>query len=279
MLLLRRDLARVAIVYGLIGSVVQVLTEIAYTRDYWAPPTVLNTRISIEDVFFGFGITTVPLLSYPVLRRCGYGPRERRGHLGTYLGFGGTTIVVLFIGTSVLGCNSIIASCVLLGSFTVIICALRPDLMRPALFAVSVTTAAALVCYVTLFDFIAPDWWSRYWKLGGGRLGVTILGNVPLTELMCYVTWAGFAVTQHPFIFGRAFRPRPAHLLPPSQVLLQFGVPELVDRSDLPQNLPVVCLHQLLHRPCRRHPTKSEARCPEAKSDGLGSNQHPAQTR
>jgi hypothetical protein len=209
MLVLRRDLVRVALTYGLVGSIVQALTETEYTRDYWAPPTVLRTSISVEDFLFGFGVTTLPLLSYPVLCRRGYGRRERRGRLGVYLSFAVVSAVALFAGPAAFSYNSIVVSCVLLGTFTLVICVLRPDLGRPALYAVCVTTAAAVICYIVLFDLAAPDWWARYWKLSTRRLGVTVLGNVPVTELACYVTWAGFAVTQHPFITGRTFEPLP----------------------------------------------------------------------
>jgi hypothetical protein len=208
MLRFRRDLIRIALIYGVIGAAMLVLTELLFTRDYWHPPTLLGSRtLSVEDVLFGFGITTIPLLCYPAIFRQRYGPSECVGHIKLYLLFVALSAAGLPIGVLALHVNSILLACALLALFTVTVCLARPDLRVPAIFAIAFMTTVSVGAYVILFDIMAPGWWDRYWLLTHTVLGVTVLGNVPLTEILVYVTWSGFAATQHPFICGSRFVP------------------------------------------------------------------------
>lgn len=205
MLWFRRDLLKIALVYGSIGGAILMITEFLYTRDYWSPPTILGSRFPVESFIFGFGITTFPLLSYPVMRGKTFASSGHQRHLNLYLLFLVVAAGVLFGGSLGLGANSILLSIILLAVFTTTVCLMRRDLTMPAIFAVIVTTAISLVGYVLIFDVLSPHFWDKYSLLNHSRLGVKILGDVPVIEILCYVAWSGFAVTQHPFISGERF--------------------------------------------------------------------------
>ncbi|MEA5364153.1 hypothetical protein VA596_31785 [Amycolatopsis sp., V23-08] len=204
----RRDLVPWTLLYGSIGGLVQVATSFLYVRDYWRPPTVFGTAVSIEDFLFGFGVTAFPFLAYPVFAKKKFTPSDHPARLGVYLGFALVAALVLFGGTLALGWNSLVVSLVLLAAFTLCVCAIRPDLVKGALFAVGIVTACLVPVYVLMFDVIAPGWWDRYWLLAGSGMDQRFFGDVPVLELLCYITWSGFAATGHPFIVGHAFAAR-----------------------------------------------------------------------
>jgi len=207
MLWFRRDLLKVTLVYGSIGGVVLTIAESLYTRDYWSPPTILPSRFSPEDFIFGFGITSFPLLSYPVATSKTFTDAQHPRHLRLYLLFGAVSAGVLFGGTLGLRVNSLLLSIILLAIFTTTVCLVRPDLGSAAIFAVVVTTALSVAGYVIIYDLISPHYWTKYFLLNHSPLGVKILGDIPVTEILCYMAWSGFAVMQHPFIYGKRFTP------------------------------------------------------------------------
>jgi len=205
MLIGRRDLVSLTLLYGSIGGFVQVVTSFLYVRDYWSPPTVLGTAVSVEDFLFGFGVTAYPFLVYPVITRKRFAPSWHRNHLGTYLGFGLISAVTLFGGTLVFGANSMVLSLALLALFTTAVCVMRRDLVASAVFAIVFVTTSVTIMYVAMFNLVSPDWWNNHWLLVDSSLDLRILGDVPLLEVLCYITWSGFAATGHPFMFGEVF--------------------------------------------------------------------------
>jgi hypothetical protein len=205
MCFVRRDLLRLTIMYGLLGGVAALITEPLFIRDYWAPPTILGTAVSFEDFIFGFAITAVPFLLYPVLWRKTFAPSSHKTYLGTRLAFFVIAAVCMVGGCLWLRYNSLLVSCVFLSAFTAVICWLRRDLMRPALLVVGLLTLGAIVSYGLFFNFIFEGWWDRYWLLADTSWGITLFGDVPLTELLWYASWAGFAAVGHPFAYGLVF--------------------------------------------------------------------------
>ncbi|MDX8053006.1 hypothetical protein SK571_26820 [Lentzea sp. BCCO 10_0798] len=207
MLVRRRDLVRLTLLYGAIGGATQVVTSFLYVRDYWAPPTVLGTSVSLEDFLFGFGVTAFPFLAYPVVARKRFARSAHRNRLGVYMLFALVAAVGLFGGTLLLGMNSLLVSLVLLTTFTLCICVMRPDLVYGSLFAIGFVTTCLVVVYALMFNIVSPGWWDAHWLLAGSKWDHRLFGDVPLLEVLCYVTWSGFAATGHPFIVGDVFSP------------------------------------------------------------------------
>lgn len=113
----------------------------------------------------------------------------------------------MYVFHFVLGVNSVLVSAGLCVVYAPVMWILRRDLIRPSLVVASIIIGSVLLLYLLFFDIIAPEWWDKYWLLKGTWLGVTVLGNVPLTELLWYGGWAVFASIIWPFSEGRVFEP------------------------------------------------------------------------
>ena len=60
---LRKEMLLLSFIFGISG----LFAEIIYTKDWWQPLTITNTRIGIEDFFFGFIIGGVSAVIYSFL--------------------------------------------------------------------------------------------------------------------------------------------------------------------------------------------------------------------
>lgn len=99
-----------------------------------------------------------------------------------------------------LGCGG--AGCVYFLAAGAII-AQRRDLLWPALITALIMMPIFIVVYILVFHLGAPEFWDKYWDLKPTRWGVTIFGDVPLTELLWYFTWGLLGSVSYPFISGR----------------------------------------------------------------------------
>ncbi len=203
-LILRRDLISIVIKPGLIGGAAGLIAELFYFRDYWRPPSLVGVaKISPEDFVFGFAITAIGLIAYPVLTRtafCKSAFPSRMKVFGCFVIFALTSLIIFNI---VLKINSIFVSSANFLILAVIIILMRRDLLKPALVSAALVTVFILVIYIGLFDFLSPEFWDKYWLLANTRSGLTILGNVPITEIIWYFTWTLLASTLYPFVTGK----------------------------------------------------------------------------
>jgi hypothetical protein len=205
----RPDLRKLAIIAGLCGGIAALITEPIFTRDYWLPPNLLGwERICIEDFFFGAGITAFIALLYPGIMRRQFSEKAvEKKRFGIYAVFNVVVALAMYVGIFVWGINSVVVSAGLCFLLTPVIWILRRDLIRPSLIVTAIVLAFVLVMYLLFFDVIVPDWWDKYWLLKDDWLGVTILGNIPVTELLWYGGWALFASVIWPFSLGLRFEP------------------------------------------------------------------------
>jgi hypothetical protein len=111
------------------------------------------------------------------------------------------------LGTTALGVNSIVVSSAAFVVSAAAMATMRRDLLRPALESGALVVAAALPLYVLLFDVVAPAYWDRYWLLPHTKLGVMVLGNIPVTEIVWYASWGALAGIAYEFTTGRSLRP------------------------------------------------------------------------
>lgn len=198
----RNDLKKRIIKASIAGGFVGVIVEFWYYQDYWRPPTVFNTAIiSVEDFLFGFFITGIVVSIFDAIFTESRVLNEKR----RVKFFGCLFLIALTnfaIFSTLLGFNSIIVSTISFIVFTVIILILRKDLFIPAIMSGILTLAVITPIYAVLFNVISPNFWNQYWLLANTKLGLTVLGNIPVTELVWYFLWGCFGGVAYDFAGG-----------------------------------------------------------------------------
>lgn len=196
----RKKMIKASIMGGLSG----LIAEYWYFKDYWQPPTILGQSvISVEDFLFGFTITGIAVSIYEVAFAKNYQAthKNRRRQFG-YMFLCGVLCMMVF--NVMLGINSIIVSCIAFLVFTAVMLCFRSDLLKQSLLSGILTLCIIVPVYTFLFDFLNPGYWAAHWLLAKTQLGITVLGNIPVTELVWYFSWGCFAGTAHSFASGKA---------------------------------------------------------------------------
>jgi len=204
----RRDLTKKALLIGSLTFAVSFVALI-FSRDYWHPPVLIgSSHLSFEDFFFDFGIISFVYVLYPALTHSAYSKdKPYKPQLKTYLGFVIASLLGIFIINLWLGFNSVILCSISLVCYTVVMCVMRPDLIKQSLVCGLILLVISTGLYIIFFDWLAPDYWDKYWYLAGSRYGVKILGNVPITEISWYMAWGLFGGISFPFVEGRKLVP------------------------------------------------------------------------
>lgn len=197
---LRKKMVKASVMGGLAGFV----AEYWYFKDYWHPPTIMGKSvISFEDFIFGFTITGISVTIYETTFISTFAKdKKKRKKLFSIMFLCGVSAMVIF--NQLLGANSIIVSCTVFMLFTTFMITLRPDLLRVAFFSGLLMIAVVLPVYTLLFDLLNTDYWDDYWLLARTPLGITVLGNIPVSELCWYFSWGSFAGIAHHFASGNA---------------------------------------------------------------------------
>lgn len=197
----RRDLRAKMPFLGLLGGCAAVIGELFFYRDYWRPPAL--ALLPLEDFVFGFVITALGFALYPYLFRLRFGSRTHPRRLKLYGALFAIGLASMLLLNIVLGIPSIFVNVAMLGIFSVVLLLIRRDLIQPGLYAAVTGVLIMGTLYTLFFDILEPNFWSRYWLLAGTRWGASVLGNVPVTELLWYGTWFLFACISYPFVSGR----------------------------------------------------------------------------
>ncbi len=204
-LLTRKDLAAKAVKLGILGGVAGILAEFFYFKDYWRPPSLMGTAtISPEDFIFGFAIAAFSFVAYMWLFRAKFTQPSHPPRRTLYPLFFIGCLAAMLLFNLYLGINSIFVSSAVFLLFAAAMFFMRPDLIKAGMYSALIVTIFICAVYVLLFDVISPHFWDNYWLLSGTKWGVTVLGNVPLTEVLWYASWSLFAGIVYPFASGRA---------------------------------------------------------------------------
>lgn len=210
----RRDLRRGIILVALSGAVWGPISEYWFFRDYWHPGSVLGNPF-LEDVIYGAGISATASWIYKVAtRRTSVMYKGRRTH---YRELG--AIVVLYVAAMIilemrLGINSILVSIGVYVVASAYIVLRRHDLWAASLGSALLMGIIAICGYGVGMNFLVPEpsTLSHLWLLYRKPLGVTILGYVPLTEVMWYTAWGSLLGILYEFTTGRQV----IHLMAPA---------------------------------------------------------------
>lgn len=201
----RRDLRREIIVVALCGAVWGPISEFWFFRDYWHPQSVLGHPL-LEDIIYGAGISATAACIYKTISHQSTARlRVRQTH---YRESGG--IVVLYVASMIvlemaLGVNSILVSIGVYIAAASYIIFRRHDLFWASACSAILMGSVAICGYGLGLNFLVPEpsTLSHIWLLYKKPLGVTILGYVPLTEVVWYTAWGALLGILYEFATGQ----------------------------------------------------------------------------
>jgi hypothetical protein len=234
---LRKDLRVSIAMTAAIGAAWGPLSEVWFYRDYWRPRGALTSRPWLEDVVYGAGVLSLAAVTYVfVCHRAwrGRGIQPSRTLLVAALP---VLYVTAMVSTRTLHVNSIIVACIVYVVGTLIMVGLRHDLLLPAIGSAAIMSSLAVVGYFVGLDLIVDgkEVLDRFWLLNGKPLGIKVLGQVPLTEVIWYGTWGAMGGCVVPFLLGAKVSGSGPHTAPPNgrNVIERTDATELRRGSDL----------------------------------------------
>ena len=212
---MRQELLSKVLKVGSLAGLLGIFSEYFYYKDYWHPPGIFGpTTIALEDFVLAFAITALSFITYVWIFSHKFSKPIYPVRYRLYLLFFVAGLSVMFLFNSYLGFNSVLVSSAVFVLFSVVMMLQRRDLIRVSLYSVGVIILYIIGVYIILFDVLSPQFWDRYWLLANTKLGITILGNIPLTEIIWYISWILFASISYPYVSGRAIKPAKQHTRP-----------------------------------------------------------------
>jgi hypothetical protein len=210
----RRDLLRPMLALAVIGAAWGPVSEHWFFRDYWRPPGVFGDPW-LEDVLFGAGVAALAVGVYPFVTRRALDREEfSASRLAVLPGFVLLYFLAMLVLQAGLGVNSILVAMLVNLATAGFVVARRGDLLVPAATSAALMAFATAVGYAVGLDLLVDGRavLRQIWLVDGSLLGVTILGNVPLTEVLWYATWSGMIGIVYPYVSGARLRPlAPVH--------------------------------------------------------------------
>lgn len=201
--IIRKDIRRKLIKVSWFGGFAGFIAEYWYFKDYWHPYSVLGRKIvSVEDFIFGFTITGISVVAYDIF----FKTKDQEFVANNKRTFGIMFligVVSLFVFNIFLGYNSIFVSSITFVILTVFMLINRADLLKEAFYSGFIMLIMMFVNYHILFNMIFIDFWDKCWLLANTKYGITIYGNIPLTEMIWYFTWGSFSGVAYNFASGK----------------------------------------------------------------------------
>ena len=203
----RRDMLRKMVRVSTYGLLAGAVAETWYAKDYWQPPTLLgDTSIVPEDLLFGFTITGISATIYYAVFRKRTIPGELR-RKPFFIALFLVGLLSMYVLCSTFSFNSLLVSTALFCIFTAVMVRFRTDLLVPALLSGLLSVVVVIPIYIVIFNLICRDFWNTYWLLADTPWGITLLGNIPATELWWYFTWGCLAGIGYEFASGMKTMP------------------------------------------------------------------------
>ena len=198
----RQDLRKRMLKAGFFAVPFGWVSEIWYFEDYWQPPTTAGVgQFSIEDGLSAFFIVSLSITLFDVFfTEENIKNQKKRVPAFTFLLILGISLMAIF--SSLLKFNSIFVTGFACYFVTGIILMMRPDLWFPALLSGILNALLFILIYIVLFNIIFPEFWKTHWLLNKTQYNLTILGNIPLTEVLWYNSWGTLAGCLYDFAGG-----------------------------------------------------------------------------
>ncbi len=173
-----------SLIFGFIGP----FSDVLYTRDWWHPLTVTNTKIGPEAIIVGFAIGGIASVIYEdifkkkIRTRRVSRSRKRRDDLNFSIVLiisGGTLLGAFFF----LGLGSLLSTVLAFGIPAVIIWIRRHDLILDSL--ASGIFLLAVACFVySVLQILTPGWIQAFWTFRYVP-DITIL-SLPINDVLWY---------------------------------------------------------------------------------------------
>lgn len=177
--------------------------EFLFIRDYWKPPLFNGWSVGLEDFLFSFAIGGIAAVIYEEL----FAKRQMKRHLKKHIfwAFFITLcgIVWMYVGSVILGYNSIyVCSSILLVAGLVILF-VRHDLIKDALYSGVLVGSLMFLLYLVLFSMFSGIV-EHIWMLENIS-GILVMG-IPIEELMWGFSWGFVAGPAYEFAQGLMLR-------------------------------------------------------------------------
>lgn len=194
---LRREMLFMSILSAPLG----LITTLFFLHDYWHPLFAVPQLFALEDFLFSFFVGGFAGAVYQGVfgKLAVPRPRYKRAKIAAMVVVG---LATMYVGTTVLGYNSIYVATALLLVLGGALVVGRPGRLPGALFAALATAAAMLVMYQLWFALFpqALLWWDLH-----NLSGILVGGTVPLEELLWGGAWGFFAASLFEFVAGSRY--------------------------------------------------------------------------
>ncbi|TMM31400.1 hypothetical protein FDT66_05395 [Polaribacter aestuariivivens] len=197
----KKNLRRRMLIASTIGAPFAFINS-WFRIDYWNPPELFFFHImSIEDILFAFTTTGISVTIFDALFTEKQVQTEKPRTTLSYI-FIPFIILSFFFLHNYLGINSMFMWAIPMIFLAIVVVIMRNDLFIPSLFSAILSMLIAIPIYIILFNYISPNYWDKYWYLNGTAYDTSILGNVPLMELLWYFSWGCFSGVMYDFARG-----------------------------------------------------------------------------
>ena len=200
--LLRRDLRKEMLIMSLLVMPFG-FTQYFYFRDYWQPDYAFGMMFGlagVEDLIWCFLVGGIAIVIYEEIFGIKYSKRHLQNHSYWMFGFSFVAVIMLFIGSMILGFNSMYVSIAIMLLFGVVILIFRHDLLKYAFFSGLLMGGLMFFFYLLFFNNVFSGIIHNWWLLKNVS-GILILG-VPIEEPMWGFAWGFVAGPAYEFING-----------------------------------------------------------------------------
>lgn len=197
----RKDVRREMLTMSSMVAIFGPLTDIVYTKDWWAPLTLTKTAVGIESFIFAFAMGGVASIIYEEIFKTRLKQirlskkRQSEDNLSLILLiiFGS----VLFFGMSlVLRFNSFVSTVLSATTLILIILSRRHDLIPVSIISGIIMMIVAVFVY-TILEMITPGWVRAFWHFK--NVPDIIILNVPIDDVVWYFLLGALIGIVYPF--------------------------------------------------------------------------------
>lgn len=198
----RRDLRREMCIMSGVAVLIGMPHEyLLWTRDWWHPPNLTQTRIGIEDVLYAIGTGGTLAVLVPVLFRrrlaSGTAPRLLSAYMPLILNFTLPFLFVLVVGT-----HSFVATTIGTCAAVLWILPQRRDLIGASAITLGLGLVMSFACF-WLIEWKMPGFVAAIWDLP--RLSGVVFAGVPIEDLAWYAYTGALFGIYYKYLTGARF--------------------------------------------------------------------------
>lgn len=183
--LARKDLRKEILITSFIGSFAGFLADLLYTKDWWSPLTITDTKIGPETFFVGFVLGGIASVIYKVIFRkkleFSKDINTTKRNL-TFLKIFILSIFIFFGSYYLLGLNSLIATAFAFFIPTIIMWVKRKDLIISSVTTSVLLLLLSIIIYYIL-ELLTPGWISAFWI----NKNIPMVLSLPLNDVIWYL--------------------------------------------------------------------------------------------